>query len=696
MKALAFDLKAFIVKFKGLNRRNRFILNRSIKRLCDRFEKRFMVCHQHLCLDDLQSKERSRVWNKNRALAAEHDLQRLLEEFRSSSALKDDEVALLRDLAMTLADISPDSSTLKQAKEVIASRNGQDTLSRIDNEAFQNAELRIDVVHICLLRVIAQGTFGQVREVRIQGRRRAAKRLLSGTDKSFWRELRLQGKASDDYVARIFGHKELRDPLDGNCYRFFFMEYARCGDFKFLQKAFEDTSGAPRRFRFRALGKSGKACLSLSVMITLFLEISLCLEHLHSFGLIHRDIKPENILLAEGCVPKITDFGTAKEGSTQNNSINPGTPYYQAPEVLYDDRPDRTNLPYGNLCDWYSFGALLHAFVHQWLGRGCPKKAESFPCSDCPLLAKLEEVRSRCLMKYPRERYGQRSLSKELLSATLKELLGSARGDLREVDGNGEERRKLRDLADVMENLQEDRLQGQNLDYADHCTNPSSIHTDEPPEIPSCFASLLSSLDTSHGRELQAILAAIACHESLSSRHQELDSAQSATRIVSVMKANPKDADIQRHGAKILHALISWNADSVSDHDVLIEITLSGLRKHKDYSFLLDATRIIQQLCRDCTTNRTKVRELRGFQILSLNVAKLTLCLNICGAYANLCCNHKANKLSMHGYLDDSATPKNSRHEMDRFPDDKELTVSAYFAICNVTAVPIPRNSLCW
>lgn len=86
-------------------------------------------------------------------------------------------------------------------------------------------------------------------------------------------------------------------------------------------------------------------------------ELVSALCHLHANGIMHRDLKPENILLdADGHV-MLTDFGLAKEfdENTRSNSLC-GTVEYMAPEIILGKGHDKA-------ADWWSVGVLLYEML---------------------------------------------------------------------------------------------------------------------------------------------------------------------------------------------------------------------------------------------------------------------------------------------------------------------------------------------
>uniref|UniRef100_A0A665TS56 Cyclin-dependent kinase-like 2 n=1 Tax=Echeneis naucrates TaxID=173247 RepID=A0A665TS56_ECHNA len=77
----------------------------------------------------------------------------------------------------------------------------------------------------------------------------------------------------------------------------------------------------------------------------------------HQQNIIHRDIKPENILISQGGVVKLCDFGFARtvalpaEGIVYTDYV--ATRWYRAPELLVGD------IKYGKPVDVWAVGCLL-------------------------------------------------------------------------------------------------------------------------------------------------------------------------------------------------------------------------------------------------------------------------------------------------------------------------------------------------
>src|SRR5262245_22565102 len=86
------------------------------------------------------------------------------------------------------------------------------------------------------------------------------------------------------------------------------------------------------------------------------------MQYAHQRGIVHRDLKPSNVLLTEEGIPKITDFGLAKQLEadstlTQSGTII-GTPSYMAPEQARGETKD-----IGPLVDVYALGAILYELL---------------------------------------------------------------------------------------------------------------------------------------------------------------------------------------------------------------------------------------------------------------------------------------------------------------------------------------------
>lgn len=86
-------------------------------------------------------------------------------------------------------------------------------------------------------------------------------------------------------------------------------------------------------------------------------QIADAVRFLHLHNVIFRDIKPQNIGFDSDNVPKLFDFGLAKqvESAKENYNLtgNTGTLRYMAPEVAL-------NQPYGMNVDTYSLAILMH------------------------------------------------------------------------------------------------------------------------------------------------------------------------------------------------------------------------------------------------------------------------------------------------------------------------------------------------
>ncbi|MEP6536318.1 MAG: protein kinase [Bryobacteraceae bacterium] len=85
-------------------------------------------------------------------------------------------------------------------------------------------------------------------------------------------------------------------------------------------------------------------------IVSVIQQTATALDYAHKRGIVHRDIKPANIMIHEGTIAKIADFGVAKIQSHQMTQAGTilGTPNYMSPEQIQghpvDGRADQFSL----------------------------------------------------------------------------------------------------------------------------------------------------------------------------------------------------------------------------------------------------------------------------------------------------------------------------------------------------------------
>ena len=109
-----------------------------------------------------------------------------------------------------------------------------------------------------------------------------------------------------------------------------------------------------------------KESVSLFIKASIFCDISLGLQFLHTQDIIHRDLSSNNVLLTKHLTAKISDLGQAKlvnPGSSKSHSKVPGAQIFLPPEVISDADKAR----YGKPIDVFSLGCIMiHVAAHKW------------------------------------------------------------------------------------------------------------------------------------------------------------------------------------------------------------------------------------------------------------------------------------------------------------------------------------------
>lgn len=144
-------------------------------------------------------------------------------------------------------------------------------------------------------------------------------------------------------------------------------------------------------------------------------DVAMAIDHAHRNDVLHRDVKPANILIDQDGKVHITDFGLAKNLSTDSSVTGSGaavgTPNYMAPEQAggHSDRATRQS-------DVYSLGAILFACVTgrpPLVGDSVVETLLQVVHDPPPTMrslrsgvpADLETIVAKCLEKDPKKRF---------------------------------------------------------------------------------------------------------------------------------------------------------------------------------------------------------------------------------------------------------------------------------------------------
>ncbi len=108
-------------------------------------------------------------------------------------------------------------------------------------------------------------------------------------------------------------------------------------------------------------GKLAAGPLELQTAAALAEQVANALQHAHEHKILHRDVKPANVLLSQGGRALLTDFGLARDLSSERERLTLsgqllGTPAYMSPEQAAAETV-------GERSDVYSLGATLYEML---------------------------------------------------------------------------------------------------------------------------------------------------------------------------------------------------------------------------------------------------------------------------------------------------------------------------------------------
>ncbi len=183
-------------------------------------------------------------------------------------------------------------------------------------------------------------------------------------------------------------------------------------------------------------------------------SIASALDHAHAHGVVHRDLKPANVLLSDGGIPKIIDFGLARMPESSELTmpgVVMGTAEYMAPEQARGEPADYRS-------DVFSFGVMLYQMAsgrHPFRSDSIPATLHRIVYDPAPPLANLRpdlpatlaRTVDALLDKHPENRPNLRSVVADL---RILEASGSGATETMAVQPTPPRRRLNRRLAPAL------------------------------------------------------------------------------------------------------------------------------------------------------------------------------------------------------------------------------------------------------
>ena len=213
----------------------------------------------------------------------------------------------------------------------------------IPESASKGLEHEAKITDFEILKELGSGSFGNV--YLVKHKKTGAEYAIKAIDKRnktnqeekpyFRREVEVMYKIHHPNVVKLYGH------FEDNNYCYFIMEYISKGNV------------------YNLLPTDKKKRLSTKVCANIIKDVISAVYFLHNMKppIIHRDIKPENVLLSEGLVAKLTDFGWSNYiQEDEKRTTVCGTPIYLAPEILQEKGHDEA-------VDIWCIGVLLFELV---------------------------------------------------------------------------------------------------------------------------------------------------------------------------------------------------------------------------------------------------------------------------------------------------------------------------------------------